>query len=129
MPRTYSSTQTSLDASEHGDRHPEGISSPQGHTLKHWSSTQQTVALSSGEADLVGIARGADPGLGFKALAHDLGCDVSINVITGATAAVGICKRRGLGKSSHLAVSDLWVQERLRHGDFSLTNIPGSYHP
>ena len=29
-----------------------------GHLLKHWSSTQQTVALSSGEAELKGIVRG-----------------------------------------------------------------------
>ena len=44
-----------------------------GHLLKHWSSTQPTVALSSGEAELVGIARGAAQGLGVQSLAADLG--------------------------------------------------------
>ena len=37
--------------------------------------------------------------------------------------------RRGLGKIRHLAVSDLWVQDRLHRGDFSLTKIPGSENP
>ena len=29
----------------------------------------------------------------------------------------------------HLAVADLWVQERLRSGDFALSKVPGSENP
>ena len=43
-----------------------------GHLLKHWSSTQQTVALSSGEAELKGIVKGTAEGIGMQNIAKDL---------------------------------------------------------
>ena len=99
------------------------------HCIKHWPSTQTTVALSSGEAELGGICRGASHGLGLQALAADLGIHLNLEVLTDATAAIGICRRRGLGRIRHLHVADLWVQDRLRKKDFSLTKIPGSSNP
>ena len=100
-----------------------------GHAIKHWSITQTTIALSSGEAELGGICRGASTALGLQSLASDLGIDLKLEILTDATAAIGICRRRGLGKIRHLAVSDLWVQDRLRRGDFTLTKIPGLENP
>ena len=41
----------------------------------------------------------------------------------------GICRRRGLGKVRHLAVADLWIQEKLRAQDFILSKIPGQQNP
>ena len=99
------------------------------HSLKHWSHTQTTIALSSGEAELGGICRGASLGIGLQSLAADLGIKVNLEILTDATAAIGICRRRGLGKIRHLHVSDLWVQDRLRKGDFKLTKIPGAENP
>ena len=99
------------------------------HSLKHWSHTQTTIALSSGEAELGGICRGASLALGLQSLASDLGIQLRLEILTDATAAIGICLRRGLGKIRHLHVSDLWVQDRLRRGDFRLTKIPGSENP
>ena len=100
-----------------------------GHCIKHWSTTQATVALSNGEAELGGICRGASHGLGLQSVAHDLRIDLNVEVLTDATAAIGICRRRGLGKIRHLHVADLWVQDRLRKKDFSLAKIPGSENP
>ena len=96
------------------------------HPLRHWSTTQATIALSSGEAELVGIVRGASQGLGFQSMGRDLGIPFTLHIRTDATAAIGICRRRGLGKIRHLSCADLWVQERLRHGDFQLSKIPGA---
>ena len=45
---------------------------------------------------------------------------------TDSTAAIGICKRRGLGNIRHLAKADLWVQDRIRAGDFSLKKVLGT---
>ena len=84
------------------------------HLLKHYSNTQSTVALSSGEAELSGICRGASQGLGLLSVARDLGLHWKLDIQTDATAAIGICKRKGLGKIRHLATSDLWVQDKLR---------------
>ena len=50
------------------------------HCLKHWSSTQRTIALSSGEAELGGIANGAAHAMGFCSMARDLDINFSINV-------------------------------------------------
>jgi hypothetical protein len=99
------------------------------HPIKHWSLTQTTIALSSGEAELGGICRGATIALGLQSLASDLGITLNLEILTDATAAIGICRRRGLGKIRHLHVSDLWVQDRLRRGDFKLTKIPGADNP
>ena len=43
------------------------------HLIKHWSSTQTSVALSSGEAEFAGVIRGAGQGLGYQAVLRDLG--------------------------------------------------------
>ena len=99
------------------------------HLIKHWSTTQTTVALSSAEAELTGICKGSARGLGLQALGQDLGLGWTLRVATDAAAAVGICRRRGLGKIRHLATADLWVQDRLRTKDFSLSKVPGVDNP
>ena len=50
------------------------------HTIKHWSSTQPTISLSSGEAEFYGVVRGSGYGLGYKALLQDLGIDAQVRV-------------------------------------------------
>ena len=106
-----------------------GLAMHGGHCIKHWSTTQTTVALSSGEAELGGICRGAAIALGLQSLANDLGIHLKLDILTDATAAIGICRRRGLGKVRHLHTADLWVQDRLRKGDFALTKVLGSDNP
>ena len=96
------------------------------HLIKHWSNTQTTVCLSSAEAELGGICKGASTSLGLKAVAEDLGFTWEILILTDATAAIGICRRRGLGKVRHLATADLWVQDRLRSKDFRLEKMAGA---
>ena len=100
-----------------------------GHCVKHWSSTQTTVTLSSGEAELGGICKGASHALGLQSLANDLGIPLQLEVLADATAAIGICRRRGLGKIRHLHVADLWIQDRVRRGDFLLTKCLGQDNP
>ena len=99
------------------------------HLIKSWSSTQTTVALSSAEAELTGICRGAMQGLGLQSLCVDLGISTNLRILTDAAAAVGICRRRGLGKIRHLATADLWVQDRLKKKDFELVRVPEVDNP
>ena len=99
------------------------------YTLQHWSSTQTTVALSSAEAELTGICRGASKGIGLRSLCNELGLNVDLVVHTDAAAAIGICRRRGLGKVRHLAVADLWVQDKIKSKDFALQKIKGTHNP
>ena len=95
------------------------------HCLRHWSTTQTTIALSSAEAELHGISKGAAQGIGLRSMARDLGIELSIKVLTDAAAAIGIVRRRGLGKVRHLDVTDLWLQERIRMKDLEVEKVDG----
>ena len=99
------------------------------HCLKHWSTTQSTLSLSSGESELHGIGRGIQNALGFKSMARDLSIDLPLRIHSDATAAIGIARRRGLGKLRHLDVEDLWIQERVRHNDVELCKVLGTENP
>ncbi len=99
------------------------------HTIKHWSSTQTCVSLSSGEAEFNGVAKGAGMALGFQALLADLGVQAPVRVWTDSSAAIGICSRQGLGKLRHLDTHTLWIQQAVRTGRISLRKVPGLANP
>ena len=80
------------------------------HTIKHWSSTQTSVALSPGEAEFAGVIRGAGQGLGHQALLKDLGIEAPLRIWTHSSAARGACSRQGLGKLRHLDTHTLLIQ-------------------
>ena len=50
------------------------------HLLKHWSTTQHTGALSSGEAELEGIVKGAAEGLGLQSVGRDLSMQLGVDI-------------------------------------------------
>ena len=84
------------------------------HAVKSWSTTQQVIALSSGEAEYYSMVRGGSMGLGINAIAEDMGVSLRVIVVkTDASAAKGIASRRGLGKVRHIDVSQLWLQDRV----------------
>ena len=69
-------------------------------------------------------------GLGLTAIAKDLGVDVGLTVFADSSAAIGFCRRTGIGKvRRHLAVGEFWVQERVRSGDYELRKHPGTQNP
>ena len=67
------------------------------HAVKHWSSTQSSITLSSGEAEFHGVVKGAGVALGFQALLRDFALDVPVRLWTDSSAAIGICWRSGIG--------------------------------
>ena len=73
-----------------------------GNAIQHWSSTQTSMSLSSGEAEFACVIMGAAQGLGYQALLGDVGIDVPPRVWTDSSAAIGICSWQGLGKLGHL---------------------------
>ncbi len=99
------------------------------HACKHWSSTQQSISLSSGEAEFAGVIRGAGQGLGFQALLRDLGLEIPLRVWTDSSAAIGICSRQGLGKLRHLDTHTLWIQQAVRSKRVDLRKVPGEQNP
>ena len=99
------------------------------HAIKHWSSTQTSVALSSGEAEFAGVIRGSGQGLGYQALLRDFGVEAHLRVWTDSSAAIGICSRQGLGKLRHLDTHTLWIQQAVRTGRVDLRKVAGEVNP
>ena len=63
------------------------------HLIKAWSSTQASVALSSGEAEHYGLVRGVGIGLGIKSLYRDAGLPLKLRAWTDSSASMGVAKR------------------------------------
>ena len=99
------------------------------HCLKHWSTTQPTIALSSGEAELGGLCKGAANGIGLRSVARDLGVTLNLEVRSDATAALGIARRLGIGKIRHLDTSLLWIQQKIKDKDLTVSKVLGADNP
>jgi hypothetical protein len=99
------------------------------HLLKHWASTQKKITLSSGEAELGAVVRGFSEALGIQSVARDLGVELAPEVHADSSAAIGICRRNGIGKIRHLAVAQLWVQELVRTRACRLHKVLGTENP
>jgi len=52
-----------------------------------------------------------------------------LSVHADSSAAIGICRRSGIGRVRHLAVGQLWVQDHLRRGTFRLFKVRGDENP
>ncbi len=85
--------------------------------------------MSSAEAELLAVTKGASTSLGLISLARDLGLELEGTLHTDANAAIGIAAREGLGKVRHLNVQYLWIQDRVRGGDIKLSKVPGPENP
>ena len=99
------------------------------HCVKHWANTQTTVSLSSGESELHGMCAGVSQDIGMQSICRDLGFEYKLRAHSDATAAIGIARRRGMGKIRHLDCADLWVQEKVRTGAVELLKVAGIDNP
>ena len=65
------------------------------HVIKHWSSTQTLILLSSGEAEYYGCVRAGSHGLGIKSMLADLGVkEKRLRIKTDASVAKSLASRR-----------------------------------
>ena len=106
-----------------------GISFIGGHAIKSWSTNQNIIALSSAEAELYALLKGASQSLGWQSMANDFGDNLSIGLYSDASAAIAISQRTGLGKLRHIQTQYLWLQERVSRKDLSLTKVVGTANP
>ena len=74
------------------------------HTVKTWSTTQGVIALSSAEAELFSMTKGATITLGLMSTAKDLGMMLGATIHSDASAALSIVQRQGVGEVRHLEV-------------------------
>ena len=100
-----------------------------GGAIKHWSSTQGSIALSVGEAEYYALVKAAAEGLGIPSLAQDVGIELKLRLWVDSTTADAIASRIGLGKVRHMEVKYLWAQEAHRNGRFCIRKIAGDKNP
>ena len=99
------------------------------HYLRSWSSTQKTVALSSGEAELTAVVKCSCEAIGILQLAQDWNLELEADVYVDSSAALGVVARRGAGRLRHVRVGQLWVQEVSDNGDLRYGKVRGTENP
>jgi hypothetical protein len=99
-----------------------------GCNLMTLSRTQQTLALSSGEAELYGLNTGVHEALSVRNLIIEanLANRCEITVFTGSTTAKAIATRTGLSKRTrHVHIKHLWLQELTQTKTVTIKRIAG----
>jgi hypothetical protein len=99
------------------------------HVLRTWSSTQGTVATSSGEAELIAMFEGATRGCGLQAILSEMGLCPKLAVLricTDSSVAKSFVATRGVGKMRHLEVKLLWLQEQVRRQRLRVGKVKGT---
>ena len=91
-----------------------------------WVASDQVRALSSGEAELYGIVDGSARGIFTKHMYEEMGRTINIDVETDSTAAIGMCSRTGVGKTRHVQVRWLWIQDAIRDKVVRLRKVKGT---
>ena len=99
------------------------------HTIKSWSSTQQVVALSSGEAELYALLKGAAQAKGVMSMFMDWSYENACIVRTDANAALGIVHRLGLGKTRHIDIQYLWIQQEVANKNLRVDKVSTHDNP
>ena len=99
------------------------------HVIRTWSSTQTTVATSSGEAELIAMYDGATRGLGMRTMMTEMGLSPQLKMVrisTDSTVAKSFVATTGLGKMRHLEVKFLWLQEIVQMGKVRVEKVSGA---
>ena len=103
-----------------------GMMMLEGAAVKHWSRTQKTRAMRSGEAEYCALVTGCAEGLGAKSVAEDMGFEVEVTMWTDSTAGKSVANRRGLGKMRHVELKYLWVQDVVKEGRLRVRKVDGA---
>ena len=80
-------------------------------TLTAWSRTQQTVSLSSAEAELYALTSGIAERMVTKHLLQELGHEVTLMNDVGSQSAKAWASKRGLGRMKHVMLKYMFVQD------------------
>ena len=99
--------------------------------IKTWSSTQSMIALSSGESEYYGLVKAASQGIGMRHLFEDLGGVKAkvVQIMSDASAAIGIASRRGSGNVRHIEFNQLWLQDKVMINEVEVTKIRTDQNP
>lgn len=95
------------------------------HLLRHSSTLQASIGLSSAEAEYYALVRGGCFGLGMQSYFDDWDLHLRIRIYSDSSSARAFAKRRGLGKQRHVMTRFLWLQERVRMKHLEVACVNG----
>ena len=102
-----------------------GLMSIGGVQLGHWSKTQATVALSSGESEFNAVIKALQEGIAIANLFEEmLEARPAIVLYTDASACKGMLLRSGVGRLKHLSTKQVWAQGAVAAYQVSVRKIP-----
>ena len=94
--------------------------------LKHWSTTQATISLSSAEAELKSIVKGAIEGIYIRNVLSQQAAPKKYELIvwTDSSSAKAIMQRLGTGRrAKHIDIQSLWLQEQVHNNIFTIRKV------
>lgn len=94
------------------------------HVIKTWSSTQQTVSLSSAESELYAMTKTAAQAIGLSQILNDFGESMEIRVHSDSSAALAIGHRERPGRTRHIQVQYSWLQQEFAEGRIKINKVP-----
>ena len=102
------------------------------HLIKAWSRTQDSITLSSAEAELVALGKLAMEVIGIRTMCEEW-CmsspEQTSDLFADASAALCIAKRQGAGKMRHINVKSLWLQAKEVQKVLKYCKIKGEDNP
>ena len=75
------------------------------------------------------MTKAASQVTGVISMLSDFGINVNGKVLSDSTAAIGIAYRAGLGKTRHIRVQYLWIQQEVDEGRICLEKVLGTDNP
>ena len=102
------------------------------HLIKAWSRTQDSITLSSAEAELVASGKLAMEVIGIRTMGEEWGmlrAEQTSDLFADASAALSIAKRQGAGKMRHINVKSLWLQAKAVQQVRKYCKIRGEENP
>ena len=100
-----------------------GVTQWRSATLSAWSGTQQSVSLSSAEAELYALTTGISEGMVTKHLLNELGYEVTLVNHVNSQSAKAWATKRGLGRMKHVMLKYMFVQDVVEKKQTALASV------
>ena len=100
------------------------------HLLRHSSTVQNVIRLSSAESGYYAFTKGGCSGLGLQSLFADWNLKLRLSLHTDSSSANAIASRTGTGKSTrHIQTRMLWLQERVAAKHLRVVKVATDSNP
>lgn len=108
-----------------------GIAIFYSNNLIHWTSRKQNcITLSSTESELVAVNDGLKDGIWVQKILNDIGQKICLDLYTDNISCINISHQQGnQNRTKHIDVRYLYIQEKLKHTNTTLTYCPSPTMP